>query len=133
MIDPDVQRRIETMAAQAQQFAARMQDLNGEAGDDAGLVRAVCAPSGRLVDLQFSPDAHYTPTDQLREAILTAAGRAADAATAGLNSLVAEMTAGAGGFGTDVLAQVQDQVADYQRLIRQQQEKVEDLRHDLRS
>ncbi|WP_033343286.1 YbaB/EbfC family nucleoid-associated protein [Catenuloplanes japonicus] len=131
MIDPDVQRRIETMAEQAQRFAAGMRDLNGEGADDAGLVRAVCAPGGRLVDLQFSPEAHYTSTDALREAILAAAQRASDAATSGLNSMVADMAAGAGGFGADALAQVQDQVVAYQRLVREQQERVEDLQRGL--
>lgn len=132
MIDPDVQRRIETMAEQAHRFAAHMQDLNGEGTDDAGLVRAVCAPGGRLVDLWFSPDAHYAQTSQLREAILAAAQRATDAATDGLNSLVADMSASAGGLGADALGQVQDQVAAYQRLVREQQERVEDLQRNVR-
>ncbi|MFI7426019.1 YbaB/EbfC family nucleoid-associated protein [Micromonospora sp. NPDC049836] len=132
MIDPDARRRIEGMAEQANRFAGQIQDLTGEGTDDTGLVRATCGASGRLVDIELAAETRRMQTYELREAILAATGRAADAAGTRLAEVVAEMTRGAAdGFGTDAVRQAREQVAQYQRLVDAQREKLEQLRGNL--
>ncbi|MFI6244024.1 YbaB/EbfC family nucleoid-associated protein [Micromonospora sp. NPDC050795] len=131
MIDPDVQRRIEGMAEQATRFAAAMQNLTGEGTDDAELVRATCDASGRLVDIDLAAGTRRMQTYELREAILTAAGRAADAASASLADAVSQVTQSADVYGADAVRQAQEQVAQYRRLVDAQRDKLEQLRAGL--
>ncbi|SBT51100.1 YbaB/EbfC family nucleoid-associated protein [Micromonospora auratinigra] len=130
MIDPDVRRRIEGMAEQANRFAASVQDLTAEGVDDTGLVRVTCAPGGRLVDLDLAAETRRMQTYELREAILAAAGRATDAAGANLAGMVAQVTGSADGYGTDAVRQAREQVARYQRLVDEQRQRLEQLRGD---
>ncbi|MCW3841454.1 YbaB/EbfC family nucleoid-associated protein [Micromonospora yasonensis] len=131
MIDPDARRLIEGMAEQANRFAASMQNLTGEGADDAGLVRATCGASGRLVDIELAAETRRMQTYELREAILAAVGRAADAASANLADVVGQMTQGADAYGTDAVRQAKEQVAQYQRLVDAQRDKLEQLRANL--
>ncbi|MDG4803370.1 YbaB/EbfC family nucleoid-associated protein [Micromonospora sp. WMMD980] len=131
MIDPDARRRIEGMAEQANRFAATMSDLTGEGSDDAGLVRASCAAGGRLVDIELAAETRRMQTYELRAAILAATGRATDSAAAKLAEVVAQMTGGADVYGGDAVRQAREQVAQYQRLVDAQREKLEQLRADL--
>ncbi|MFI7210747.1 YbaB/EbfC family nucleoid-associated protein [Micromonospora maritima] len=131
MIDPDARRRIEGMAEQANQFAATISDLTGEGSDDAGLVRTTCAASGRLVDIELAAETRRLQTYELREAILAATGRAADSAAANLAEVVARMTGSADVYGSDTVRQAREQVAQYQRLVDAQREKLEQLHGDL--
>ncbi|MEU3452408.1 YbaB/EbfC family nucleoid-associated protein [Micromonospora sp. NPDC006766] len=131
MTDPDVRRLIEGMAEQANRFAASMQNLTGEGADDAGLVRATCGASGRLVDIELAAETRRMQTYELREAILAAVGRAADAASANLADVVAQLTQGADAYGTDAVRQAREQVAQYQRLVDAQRDKLEQLRVNL--
>ncbi|MFR9780931.1 YbaB/EbfC family nucleoid-associated protein [Micromonospora sp. MS34] len=131
MIDPDVRRRIEGMAEQANRLATTMQELTGEGADDTGLVRATCGASGRLVDIELAAETRRMQTYELREAILAATGRATDAAAANLAEVVAQLTGSADAYGADPVRQAREQVAQYQRLVDAQRERVEQLRANL--
>ncbi|GAB3937884.1 YbaB/EbfC family nucleoid-associated protein [Micromonospora vulcania] len=131
MIDPDLQRRIEGMAEQASRIAGTMQNLTGAGTDDAELVRATCDASGRLVGIELAAGTRRMQTYELQEAILAAAGRAADAARASLADAVAQVTQGADLFGADAVRQANEQVAQYQRLVDAQRDRLEQLRAGL--
>ncbi len=131
MIAPDMQHAITRMSHDAEQLAAKLSDLTGVGADDHELVRAKCAPGGRLVDITFTAEARRLQTHELREAVLSAVGRAADAAQASLTNALAEVTGDTDLLGRDVARQATEQVDQYRKLIDEQRQKLEQLRHSL--
>jgi DNA-binding protein YbaB len=61
-------------------FSERLGAIRGSGAAAGGLVRAVVDGAGRLVDLVLAPEALLWPAGELAEEIVTAAGRAHDAA-----------------------------------------------------
>lgn len=127
MTNPEVERAIGRMSEMAQQFADVLGDVNAEGRDDRGFVTATCDPGGRLVDIAFTAEARRLQTYDLRDVVLEAAGRAADAAKAALADKVATAVPGTDLFGADVKREAEAQVKKFQQLIDEQREKVEGI------
>jgi DNA-binding protein YbaB len=135
MIDTGVARAIEQLSARAQTLAGSLQNLTAQGQDDRALITATCGIGGRLVDIQFDPRARRLESHELREAVLAAVQRAGTAVADQVSATVGELSgdASASGLGADVIRQTKDQVAQYQRLVQEQMDRLAELRASIQS
>jgi DNA-binding protein YbaB len=124
MTEFDLQKTIADVTAHSEQLAKRMREIHGEGSDDNALVTVTCSPSGKLVDIAFDPKSRRMDTADLRDAVVTAAQRAADDAQAKTTEAMSEMTSGAGILGGDMVREMQQKMDDVNTMIREQQEKL---------
>jgi DNA-binding protein YbaB len=129
VLDNEAVRSIERMSEFAERLAADMQDLNGRGQDDDEMVTVVCGPGGNLVGIEFDPRSRRLQTYELSAAVLLAAQRAMQAAQEQLNSVMEKLVPGLGGGG--LVAQTRERVAEYERVIAEQQEKARRLVADM--
>lgn len=120
----DINRTVEQMREHSQRLAERMRDLSEQASDDNSMVTVTCAPGGRLVDIQFDPRARRLDTHELRDAVLEAAGRAAEAAQRRLNDVMSSFSAELGLPGGDIGRELAGKMAEVQQVIKQEQERL---------
>jgi DNA-binding protein YbaB len=127
-MDSEARRTIEQMSAHAQQIAGKLQDLTARGSDDRSMVTATCGPGGRLVDITFKPKSRRLDTYELREVVLAAVERAAQAAQEQFAGVLGELTGSADRLGTDVTARANEQIAQYQRVVEEQQQRLREIR-----
>jgi len=128
----DLQKTIADVTAHSEQLARRMRDIHGTGSDDDSLVTVTSGPGGRLTDIEFDPRSRRLDTHDLRDAVVLAAERAAEDVQAKLNDALSEMTSATGILGSsDIAREMQQRVDEVNRVVKEQQEKLQALQADL--
>ena len=126
-MDPEIEKLFENITAQSQRMSETLAAITATGSDDDELVTATCGPGNKLVDIEFDPRSRRLDTHDLKEKVLTAVARAAEATEKQLMRALEEQTAAFTGMQVPGIGELQKTMQETQAKLKEQQAHMEDL------